>query len=108
VDDFAVMMSLWLRVLLLQRPCYGSAMLVVMPFSTACSTSLTNVEAGLNYQDVDDPAVMVSNLYMFCCIFMSQAMLLICCSPFITAQPVQTFGMVCVVPAVTNYVLRVV
>jgi hypothetical protein len=46
-------------------------MLVVMPFSTACSTSLTNVEAGLNYQDVDDPAVMVSNLYMFCCIFMT-------------------------------------
>lgn len=32
----------------------------VMPFSTACSTSLSNFEAGLNYKDVDDPAVMVS------------------------------------------------
>lgn len=31
----------------------------VMPFSTACSTSLSNFEAGLNYKDVDDPAVMV-------------------------------------------------
>lgn len=33
----------------------------VMPFSTACSTSLSNFEAGLNYKDVDDPAVMVSS-----------------------------------------------
>ncbi|KAG1672606.1 hypothetical protein FOA52_002086 [Chlamydomonas sp. UWO 241] len=32
----------------------------VMPFSTACSTSLSNFEANLNYKDVDDPAVMVS------------------------------------------------
>jgi isoleucyl-tRNA synthetase len=32
----------------------------VMPFSTACSTPLSNFEAGLNYKDVDDPAVMVS------------------------------------------------
>eukprot|EP00879_Flechtneria_rotunda_P010867 GHRR01011357.1.p1 GENE.GHRR01011357.1~~GHRR01011357.1.p1 ORF type:complete len:1070 (+),score=427.67 GHRR01011357.1:521-3730(+) len=32
----------------------------VMPFSTACSTSLSNFEAGLNYKDVDDPAIMVS------------------------------------------------
>jgi isoleucyl-tRNA synthetase len=31
----------------------------VMPFSTACSTSLSNFEAGLNYKDVNDPAVMV-------------------------------------------------
>lgn len=31
-----------------------------MPFSTACSTSLSNFEANLNYKDVDDPAVMVS------------------------------------------------
>jgi len=31
----------------------------VMPFSTACSTPLSNFEAGLNYKDVDDPAVMV-------------------------------------------------
>jgi len=32
----------------------------VMPFSTACSTSLSNFEAGLNYKDVNDPAVMVA------------------------------------------------
>jgi hypothetical protein len=31
-----------------------------MPFSTACSTSLSNFEANLNYKDVDDPAIMVS------------------------------------------------
>ncbi|KIY92575.1 isoleucyl-tRNA synthetase [Monoraphidium neglectum] len=31
-----------------------------MPFSTACSTPLANFEAGLNYKDVADPAVMVS------------------------------------------------
>ncbi len=31
----------------------------VMPFSTACSTPLSNFEAGLNYKDVADPAVMV-------------------------------------------------
>jgi hypothetical protein len=30
-----------------------------MPFSTACSTPLANFEAGLNYKDVSDPAVMV-------------------------------------------------
>ena len=34
--------------------------LQVMPFSTACSTTLSNFEAGLNYKDVSDPAVMVS------------------------------------------------
>jgi isoleucyl-tRNA synthetase len=32
----------------------------VMPFSTACSTSLSNFEANLNYKDVSDPAIMVS------------------------------------------------
>ncbi|GIL48146.1 hypothetical protein Vafri_4840 [Volvox africanus] len=32
----------------------------VMPFSTACSTPLSNFEAGLNYKDVSDPAVMIS------------------------------------------------
>jgi hypothetical protein len=31
-----------------------------MPFSTACSTTLSNFEAGLNYKDVPDPALMVS------------------------------------------------
>lgn len=31
-----------------------------MPFSTACGTPLSNFEAGLNYQDVSDPAVVVS------------------------------------------------
>lgn len=32
----------------------------VMPYSTACNTPLSNFEAGLNYQDVSDPAVVVS------------------------------------------------
>uniref|UniRef100_A0A914VF94 Isoleucine--tRNA ligase, cytoplasmic n=1 Tax=Plectus sambesii TaxID=2011161 RepID=A0A914VF94_9BILA len=32
----------------------------VMPFSTGCSTPLSNFEAGQNYKDVVDPAVMVS------------------------------------------------
>lgn len=32
----------------------------VMPFSTACATPLSNFEAGLNYKDVADPAVVVS------------------------------------------------
>ncbi|CAG9465638.1 unnamed protein product [Pedinophyceae sp. YPF-701] len=32
----------------------------VMPYSTACSTPLSNFEAGLNYKDVPDPAVMVA------------------------------------------------
>ncbi|CDS35496.1 isoleucyl tRNA synthetase, cytoplasmic [Echinococcus multilocularis] len=32
----------------------------VMPFSTACSTPLSNFEAGLNYKDVQDPAIAVS------------------------------------------------
>mmetsp|Transcript_1517 Transcript_1517/g.4579 ORF Transcript_1517/g.4579 Transcript_1517/m.4579 type:complete len:1160 (+) Transcript_1517:35-3514(+) len=32
----------------------------VMPYSTACSTPLSNFEAGLNYKEVSDPAVVVS------------------------------------------------
>jgi isoleucyl-tRNA synthetase len=32
----------------------------VMPYSTACGTPLSNFEAGLNYKDVSDPAVIVS------------------------------------------------
>jgi len=32
----------------------------VMPYSTGCSTSLSNFEAGLNYKEVSDPAVVVS------------------------------------------------
>ena len=31
----------------------------VMPFSTACSTPLSNFESGQNYKDVIDPAVVV-------------------------------------------------
>jgi isoleucyl-tRNA synthetase len=31
-----------------------------MPYSTACSTALSNFEAGQNYKDVSDPAVVVS------------------------------------------------
>jgi isoleucyl-tRNA synthetase len=32
----------------------------VMPYSTACGTPLSNFEAGLNYKDVRDPAVVVN------------------------------------------------
>ena len=32
----------------------------VMPYSAACSTPLSNFEAGLNYKDVPDPAIMVT------------------------------------------------
>ncbi|XP_024399139.1 isoleucine--tRNA ligase, cytoplasmic isoform X2 [Physcomitrium patens] len=34
--------------------------LKVMPYSTGCTTVLSNFEAGLNYKDVSDPAVMVA------------------------------------------------
>ena len=32
----------------------------VMPYSTACTTPLSNFEVGLNYKDVQDPAVIVN------------------------------------------------
>ena len=32
----------------------------VMPYSTACGTPLSNFEAGLNYKDVRDPAIVIS------------------------------------------------
>ena len=32
----------------------------VMPYSTACNTPLSNFEAGLDYRDVTDPAVVVN------------------------------------------------
>ena len=32
----------------------------VMPYSTACTTPLSNFEAGLNYKEVKDPAIVVS------------------------------------------------
>lgn len=32
----------------------------VMPFSTTCGTPLSNFEAGLNYKDVNDPAIVVN------------------------------------------------
>ena len=35
-------------------------LLQVMPYSTGCSTPLSNFEAGLNYKDVPDPAIKVS------------------------------------------------
>ena len=37
-----------------------SSGLQVMPYSTGCTTPLSNFEAGLNYKDVPDPAVKVS------------------------------------------------
>ena len=30
-----------------------------MPYSTACNTPISNFEAGLDYRDVSDPAVLV-------------------------------------------------
>ena len=44
-----------------QHPTPPLAPQQVMPFSTACSTPLSNFEAGLNYKDVSDPAVMVGH-----------------------------------------------
>eukprot|EP00548_Thalassiothrix_antarctica_P003064 CAMPEP_0194147160 /NCGR_PEP_ID=MMETSP0152-20130528/22553_1 /TAXON_ID=1049557 /ORGANISM="Thalassiothrix antarctica, Strain L6-D1" /LENGTH=1139 /DNA_ID=CAMNT_0038847859 /DNA_START=121 /DNA_END=3537 /DNA_ORIENTATION=+ len=32
----------------------------VMPYSTGCTTPISNFEAGLNYKDVDDPAIVVN------------------------------------------------
>lgn len=32
----------------------------VMPYSTACTTPLSNFEANLNYKDVSDPAIVVT------------------------------------------------
>jgi isoleucyl-tRNA synthetase len=32
----------------------------VMPYSTGCTTPLSNFEAGLNYKDVNDPAVTIA------------------------------------------------
>lgn len=32
----------------------------VMPYSTACTTPLSNFEAGLNYKDVPDPAIVIT------------------------------------------------
>lgn len=31
-----------------------------MPFSTACNTVLSNFEAGSNYKDVSDPAIIIN------------------------------------------------
>lgn len=36
-----------------------SMLLQVMPYSTGCKTPLSNFEAGQNYKDVLDPAIMV-------------------------------------------------
>ena len=44
-----------------------TTLLQVMPYSTGCTTTLSNFEAGQNYKDVDDPAVTVSyNPYHGC------------------------------------------
>ena len=32
----------------------------IMPFSTACNTVLSNFEAGSNYKDVNDPAIIIT------------------------------------------------
>ena len=42
-----------------EQPQGRAAGMQVMPYSTGCCTPLSNFEAGLNYKDVSDPAVMV-------------------------------------------------
>ena len=32
----------------------------IMPYSTKCSTVLSNFEAGMNYKDIADPSVMIT------------------------------------------------
>lgn len=55
----------------------------VMPFSTGCSTPLSNFEAGQNYKDVPDPAgnflfyffvIKIKNVLIFsvCCFFIER------------------------------------
>ena len=39
---------------------YACRLLQVMPYSTGCTTVLSNFEAGLNYKEVSDPAVYVA------------------------------------------------
>jgi len=41
-----------------EQPQWRAAGTQVMPYSTGCCTPLSNFEAGLNYKDVSDPAVM--------------------------------------------------
>lgn len=41
----------------------------VMPFSTACSTPLSNFESGQNYKEVVDPAGNFLNFVRSICIF---------------------------------------
>jgi len=43
------------------KPLKVTSWLQVMPYSTGCTTTLSNFEAGQNYKDVDDPAVTVSH-----------------------------------------------
>lgn len=50
----------------------------VMPYSTGCCTPLSNFEAGLNYKDVSDPAVMVRWQLMRRCIAVEQGKTFVC------------------------------
>lgn len=54
------MESVWwlLKQLFLQHRVYRAAR--VMPYSTACTTVLSNFEANQNYKQVQDPSLLVS------------------------------------------------
>ena len=47
------------------RAVHMTVPLQVMPYSTGCTTTLSNFEAGQNYKDVDDPAVTVSHQHSY-------------------------------------------
>eukprot|EP00166_Cyanidium_caldarium_P003917 ctg_387.g185 len=58
--DLSFMESVWWAFSELHRQGLVYRGFRVMPYSTACSTPLSNFEANLNYKDVQDPAVTVS------------------------------------------------
>lgn len=58
--DPQFMESVWWVFKQLYEKNYVYQGLKVMPYSVGCTTSLSNFEAGLNYKDVSDPAVMVA------------------------------------------------
>lgn len=64
-DDYRTMYTTFMEsVWCVFKQLYGKSLVYcgvsVMPFSTAGSTPLSNFEAGLNYEDVQDPAIGMS------------------------------------------------
>ncbi|XP_068658596.1 isoleucine--tRNA ligase, cytoplasmic [Aristolochia californica] len=58
--DFSYMESVWWVFKTLYEKDLVYRGFKVMPYSTGCKTPLSNFEAGLNYKEVADPAIMVS------------------------------------------------